>query len=235
MSTKAITRAIENATSVEDVDRKTRTITHKINTDAVDRYQTVIMPEGMRCENFRLNPVVLCNHNFYGLPIARNLDLKTYKRKIIARTKFLPEGKDEMADKVFDLYEGEFLNGWSISFDEIEAGKPTPDEIRKRPQLAEARCIYRVWDLLEYSCVTIPGNQEVARKARSRGLALPGWPDDPPPATTPPAIVAAPLPPLVGRSFDQVLESVTRCLKAETKDLDKRAVRDAYDLAKGMV
>ena len=99
-------------------------------------------------------------------------------KRLVAKTKFLPEGKDETADKVFDLYDLGFLNAWSISFDPIEGGKPTPDEIRKRTELAECGFIYRAWDLLEYSCVTVPGNPEATRQARAKGLWLPGWPDE---------------------------------------------------------
>jgi hypothetical protein len=221
---------------VEDVDRTKRTIVHKINTDSIDRYNTVILPRGGRFENYRNNPTVFWNHSGNDLPIAKNLDIKVYDRKIIARTQFLPNKANDWADMIFDMYADGFLNAWSVSIDPIETSMPLPDEIRKRPDWAGARCIYRTWDLLEYSIVTIPGNAEVCRNAISRGYKLPGWDLAPEPAPAPPATSpAAGLPPLVGRSLDQVVESVTRGLFGDSESLRRSLFSDALDLAKGKV
>ena len=227
-------RALDNATSVEDVDRIKRQITHKINTDCVDRYKTVIVPRGMRDVNYRGNACVYLNHKTDDLPIAKNLTLKVYDRKIIARTQFPPQGINPTADKVFDLYELEYLNGWSVSIDPIAYGAPTADEIRKRPEWAESRCMYREWDLLEYSCVGLPGNAEVVRKAVSRGLALPGWEVEPEPAPVSRETAPA-LPPLVGRTIEDVQASVLRGLFSDSEEQRKRVMRDAMDLAHGRV
>jgi phage head maturation protease len=225
-----LTRAYD--ATVSDVDREKRTIVSTINTDALDRYKTVIVPEGGRFDNYRKNPVVLCNHNHDALPIGKNLWIKGQKRKLVAKTQFLPSGKDDLADKVFDLYAEGFLNAWSISFDEIDAGPPTPDEIRKRPELVQCRCVYRVWDLLEYSCVTVPGNQECVRKAAERGLSLPGWPAVEP---EPPADPLAGLPPLHGRTVAQVQAALVRQVRAEFFANPEQLRRDIFDLAKGQV
>lgn len=220
-----ITRAYDAAAAV---DKGERTIVATINTDAVDRYRTVILPEGGRLDNYRKNPVVLCNHGMDApLPIGRNLWIKVQKRKLIAKTQFLPAGKDETADKVFDLYDLGFLGAWSISFDPIDAGPPGPDEVRKRPELADCRCVYRTWDLLEYSCVTVPGNPEAVRAAHARGLALPGWP----------AVEAgAPaLPPLAGRTLEQARADHAAAVRSAARREIARALADAHDLARGRV
>lgn len=222
------------------VDREERTIVSTINTPSVDRYMTVILPEGAALDNYRRNPVVLYNHCGSGpddFPIGKNLWIKVVKNRIVAKTKFLPEGKLERADKVFDLYDLGFLNAWSVSLLPLEYGRPTPEEVKKTPDWAEASLIYRQWELLEYSCVTVPGNPEACREARSRGLALEGWPEDepaPPPATAPDA--ARDLPSLVGlsRSLEQVLESVVRQLRPEAEEFRRRATRDALEVARGM-
>ncbi len=222
-----------------EVDRAERTIVATVNTGAVDRYRTVIVPEGGRFENYRRNPVVLYNHDGARFPVGKNLWIKADKRRILAKTKFLPAGRDELADKVFDLYEAGFLHAWSISFDPIDAGAPTADEIRRRPELAACKQVFRAWDLLEYSCVTIPANPEAARQARSRGLALPEWAEAAPPppgdflVKSPPAPAA--LPPLAGRSLDQVLAAVGRGLDLEVARARAVAAKDARELARGMV
>lgn len=232
---KALLRAIEQATSIEDVDRTKRIITHKINTDCLDRYQTVIFPRGMRCENFNANPTVFWNHDASKPPIGKNLSLKTYDRKIVARTLFTPRGMNPDADTIFEMYADGFLNAWSVSIDPIAFGAPTPDEIRKRPEWAGARCMYREWDLFEYSCVTIPGNQEVCRKAIERGYNLAGWTVDPTPDPVFRKTETPGLPPLTGRSLDQVTDAVVRQMLAGTSDQRSRVFRDALDLAKGKV
>lgn len=225
-----LTRAYD--ASVSDVDRDKRTIVSTINTDAVDRYKTVIVPEGGRFDNYRKNPVVLCNHDHAALPIGKNLWIKGQKRKLVAKTQFPSLGLNDLADKVFLLYAEGFLNAWSISFDEIDAGPPTPDEIRKRPELAQCQRVYRTWDLLEYSCVTVPGNAECVRKAAERGLALPGWPAVEP---GPPADPLAGLPPLRGRTVEQVRAALVRQLRAEFFANPAQLRRDIFDLAKGKV
>lgn len=220
------------------VDREERTIVSTINTPTVDRYMTVILPEGAALENYRRNPVVLYNHCGSGpddFPIGKNLWIKVAKGKIVAKTKFLPEGKDERADKVFDLYDLEFLNAWSVSLLPLEYGRPTPEELKKNPAWAEASLVYRAWELLEYSCVTIPGNPEACRAARARGLALEGWPEDEPPAPdpTPATTPDAGLPPLIGRTIDDYLRAV-RGRVGDDRVARGLVAREALELARGM-
>jgi hypothetical protein len=241
MPTQIITRAF--TAKVEDIDEDARTVVAKINTQALDRYRSVILPDGARLENYRKNPLVLFNHGGGGcmggsakdaLPIGRNLWIKATRKELVAKTEFLPEGTLELADKVFRLYCLEYLNAWSISFDPIESGRPAPDEIKKRAELADCEVVYRVWDLLEYSCVTIPGNPEATRQAIARGLALPGW-SEPAPAPADKEIPAAFLPPLAGRSMAEVQAAVVRELRASLTGERSRIVRDATELARGML
>lgn len=217
---------------VTDIDPVERTVVSTINTDALDRYRTVIVPEGGRFEAYRKNPVVLLNHG--GLPIGKNLWIKAQKKRIVAKTKFLPLGQDETADKVFALYEQGYLNAWSISFDPIAAGRPSPEELRKRPELANCQTMYREWDLLEYSCVTIPGNPEATREAIRRGLALPGWDAPPEPEPAPPIGDMPSLPPLHGRTVAQVKAAMVAEIRSTFGD-PKAIARDILDLAKGRV
>lgn len=219
---------------VNDVDRAERTVTATINTDALDRYMTVVDPAGAMLDNYRKNPVVLFNHGDGDTPIGKNLWIKASKKKLIAKTRFLPAGMDETADKVFELYAAGFLNAWSVSFNPTEAGPPSPDEIRKRPELAQCRMMYRKWDLLEYSCVTVPGNPEATRQARKMGLALPHWTPEIDAPVTMAAPAPTPLPPLVGRSFGQVQQAVFAELTRRLGE-PRRVAADLFDLARGQV
>jgi len=93
-----------------DVDRDARTVVATINTDAVDRYMTVVDPAGAQLENYRKNPVVLFNHGDYNTPIGKNLWIKANKTRLIAKTQFVPAGMDPVADRVFELYAQGFLS-----------------------------------------------------------------------------------------------------------------------------
>lgn len=211
-----------------DVDAVERTVVATINTDAVDRYKTVIVPDGGDFTQYRSNPVVLRNHN-QDCVIGKNQWIKASKGKIVAKTKFLPLGLDPDVDKIFELYRQGFLRGWSVFGTPIDWGRPTPQELRKRPEWANAEIVYRKWILIEYSAVTLPGNADALTQALERGLSLSDWP------ATLPEPPKPKLPPLIGRSFDEVLAATLREVALDAIPAAKRAFADAQELARGMV
>lgn len=221
----SIKRAFE---ATLDVDAVERTIVATINTDGVDRLKTVIMPDGGDFTKYRLNPVVLRNHDVNRV-VGKNLWIKPSKGKIVAKTKFLPLGLDEDVDKLFELYRQGFLRGWSVFGRPIDWGRPTPLELRKRPDWANAELVHRKWELIEYSAVTLPGNADALTQALERGLKLADWP------TTLPEPPKPQLPQLVGRSFDDVLAATLRYVAIDAVPAAKRAFADAQELARGMV
>ena len=212
-----------------DVIDGERCVVATINTSAVDRYQTVIVPSGGDYTAYRKNPVVLAYHD-QKIVIGKNLWIKASKDRILAKTQFLPEGIEPLADKIFKLYQGEFLKAWSIGFDPIEYGRPTPDELRKNKDWADAQTIFRTWELREYSAVTVPGNADALSEACSRGLDLPGWdraklfPGNIPAEPTPAPARAAPT--------DAEILAIARL---RLPALARQIVRDARDLARGRV
>lgn len=212
-----------------DVAEGERAIIATINTNTIDRYRTVIDPKGGRLDNYRRNPVVLLNHD-ESQPVGRNQWIKLKEGRLVAKTKFMDATLSEQADKTFRMYQEGFMYGFSISFDPVEYGPPTVEEIRARPELAECRCIYRVWDLMEYSCVAVPANPEAIAEAVSRGFMLAEW------AEPKPAAAAPALPPLRGRTMDQVFAAMKRQMSPESlKAMRSQALQDAIDLARGRV
>jgi len=89
---------------LKEVSLKDGTAVGLITTDTVDRYREIVDPGGAQLEHFRRNPVVLLNHNSWGVPIGKNLWTKNEGRGILAKTQFAPtpEGRDVLA-----LYEGD--------------------------------------------------------------------------------------------------------------------------------
>jgi HK97 family phage prohead protease len=108
--------------------------------------------------SYEKNPVVLYGHDANSLPVGKSLwqkktVLANGNKAIIAKTKFAdtPEG-----NTVYALWKDGFLNAASIGF------LPKTYE----PILQENRFIgydIKEWELLEYSIVPIPANQEALR------------------------------------------------------------------------
>lgn len=234
---------------IDDVAAGERSVVAVISTDAVDRYQSVIVPKGIDLAAYRRNPVVLLEHGLGAtpeekLPIGRNLWIKSSGdgRRLIAKTQFAPPDVSPLADRVFRLFQEEFLRSFSIGGNQIEWGAPTRAEIARNPDWARAKVVYRKIELTEYSVVGVPGNAEALAMAVSRGLALPGWPaaGEAPESTavdsegdteTP----AEPeLPPLVGRTFRQAHAELIAAIRSGRPDA-AAIVRDRLDLLRGRV
>jgi HK97 family phage prohead protease len=142
-----------------------RTIVHVITSRIVDRDGDVIEPMGGRLDNYRKNPVVLFGHEWYGLPVARNLELDVQKDQIIALTQFagLNQASDE-AEQIYRLVRDGFLPATSIGFLPI-----TWSEDKALP--SQDGWWFKEWELFEYSVVSIPANPDaLMRMIKAYGL-----------------------------------------------------------------
>jgi hypothetical protein len=183
---------------VEDVNPVKRTVVGKINTSAIDHYNTVIDPRGIDLgdltRGYRANPVVLYEHGKDpvrgSLPVGTNGWIRQAigpsGPELIAQTRFWePNSKksDEFTEKLYEMYAEGVMRGFSVNIVPLpeHSGPPTREEIRARPELEGVSAIYRKSRLAEYSLVAVPGNSETITidMARSiltcvkRGLALP--------------------------------------------------------------
>jgi hypothetical protein len=163
---------------VDDVSKGARTVTAKINTSIVDRYRTVILPSGGTFANFTRAPAVLWEHGADPTrgrqPIGHCSSIK-YRRvedDILAVTQFKT---DEYSSRIFDDYVSGTLTSFSVDFlpDFAACGRPSPEELRARPDWATAECVFRKWDLGGYSAVSYAGNPEALAVAVERGLWVP--------------------------------------------------------------
>jgi hypothetical protein len=218
-----------------------RAVVAKINTDAIDRYRTVIDPAGMTLDNYRLAPAVLCNHGEAndGLPVGRCAWIKYIKaeRSIVAKTIFL---EDEYSDGLFRMAQAGVMNSYSVRIVPTMAAcsSPTADEIRKRPELVDCYMMYRACDLAEYSIVNCAGNPEALALAVSRGLLLPDrlMEDMGRPVTV--AAAAAPeteLPRLIGRTLAEATAARLHSLRHTLPAQARQAAQDRLDLLRGKV
>lgn len=170
---------------VKAINRDMREVTHQITTSAVDRAGDIVESGGAQVANFLKNPVVMADHGYsIERVIGKAITIDVSEKSIVATTRF----RDTMlADEAFRLAQ-EGLGGWSIGFQPMvshtlqDGAKMDCKTCKKRyAALAEGKSPgdyvpggysrhFMSWDLLEYSSVAIPMNQDIVNNAIARGL-----------------------------------------------------------------
>ncbi len=132
-----------------------------ITTEAVDRDGDIILADGGDLENFRKNPVVLDGHmHVTSLVVAKSLKEELIEGEGIKATfQFASRETSEHADNIRKLWEAGFLNAVSIGFI-LHKSEPRLDE--NGEELRRGR-IFLEWELLEFSIVAVPANQDALR------------------------------------------------------------------------
>lgn len=153
---------------VKEVSEDEKSIVHWITTESVDRYGDIVRAKGMDDESYAKNPVVLYGHDYGGFPVGKSLWRKRTTRNgvkgVIAKTQFAPTPEGQLT---FELWKGGFLNAASIGFRSRKTAPITDDDQRFTGyDIAE-------WELLEYSIVPVPANQDALRLAIEKGIDAP--------------------------------------------------------------
>lgn len=136
-----------------------RSLLVKISTGNPDRSKDVVIPKGALLDNYMKNPVVALAHKYDGLSIAKTEEIKVMDDGIVAKVTFPDKTVYPLADTVYELYKGGFMNAWSIGFIPIEV-----DDIEGGGRE------FKKWELLEYSAVLVPDNPEALTLLRSKGF-----------------------------------------------------------------
>lgn len=147
-------------------DDEEMSIVHVISVETEDRYGDVVRAEGLNTENFRKNPVVLYGHDQRSFPVGKSLwqkvtVLPSGKKAVIAKTQFTKS--TEEGRTVYALWKEGMLNAASIGF--------MPGEYE--PILDGKQFLgydFKSSELLEYSIVPVPANQEAVRLAFEKGM-----------------------------------------------------------------
>ena len=146
-------KTLDLQTTEKELNDKERSITHFITKKVVDRDGDIVDPNGIDESNFRKNPTVLFSHD-RTLPIGKNAWLKSKEDGKLAKTIFAPT---LFADDIYQLHKGGFLNAWSMGFIPKSWEWDEPSEI----------LTYTLVELLEYSSVTVPANQDALDEAKA--------------------------------------------------------------------
>lgn len=131
-----------------DVDE--RKITALASVEKVDRDKDIIYLDGMDIKEYKKNPVILWGHNPSQLPIGKASNIKIENKQLKMDIEFATMEENSLADSVYRLIKGGYLNCLSIGF------SPDHDNLKWN----EKRGGYDIYksSLLEVSIVNIPSN-----------------------------------------------------------------------------
>jgi len=138
-----------------------------ITVETQDRTEDIIVATGGRLDNYLRNPVVPFCHSYYGLPVARALQLHVEAERITATWQFPPPDLLPNADLVRKAWHAGFLNALSIGIWPIRWQSLGDDDAWWAPRR------YIEWEMLEFSIVVIPMHPDALRLSRT-AKALPG-------------------------------------------------------------
>jgi HK97 family phage prohead protease len=122
----------------------------------LDREGDIVVPAGCDLSDYRLNPIVLADHD-PRQPIG-NAVVTLASDRLEATITFAPEGISEKADTYCGLMKSGILRSVSIGFMPIDAKPMTEGRGR----------VYTKWKLLELSVVSVPANPDAIVIGRSR-------------------------------------------------------------------
>ncbi len=151
----AVVKALSDATASATDESGTFEVI--ISTEDVDRHGDVVRVDGWDTTNYMNNPVVLCNHEWWDLPVGMCTELRTEGNKLIAKGKFAPADANPKAQMVRKLYDLGMMRATSVGF--------IPVTIEEGNIITQA-------ELLEFSFVTVPANPNALSIATEKGMNI---------------------------------------------------------------
>jgi len=130
---------------VKSIDAESRIVRGVVGSDdSMDRHGENINPKGWFLDNFKNNPVILLNHDYWSMPIGKAIKVAVEDNQLIFDIQF--SKKYKKAITAFDLLQEGIFNAWSVGFIVLKWGAAGSD--------------YSIdeMELLELSLVTVPAN-----------------------------------------------------------------------------
>lgn len=135
------------------------------STGRVDRDGDIIVPEGIKTDDFDSNPRFLYMHDPWHLPAGKVVNYLVDERGFVIDVKFVrsedfpnPSEDVKRALDMARMYQLDLMSAVSIGF------SPVPGMVERRE---EGGYIFREIDLLEISGVTVPANPDATMVQRS--------------------------------------------------------------------
>ena len=157
--------------NVKAEELEERTVRFKISSEVVDRDGDILIAKGCDFTNFAKSPQFLAFHNYheYPLGIPKNwgiegdavyCDVYFPKLEELATDAEQASEKAKLVDFTYHCYKTGMLNAVSVGFIPKEASP-----------LEEGGMEITEWELLEFSAVSVPANQDaLAQAVKSFGI-----------------------------------------------------------------
>ena len=157
--------------NVKAEELEERTVRFKISSEVVDRDGDILIAKGCNFENFKKNPQFLGFHNYHeyplGIPKNWGVDGKAVYCDVyfptideLSTNPAEASEKAKLVDFTYHCYKTGMLNAVSVGFIANLA----------EPNTATGGYIVKDWELLEFSAVTVPANQDaIAQAVKSFG------------------------------------------------------------------
>jgi len=157
--------------NVKTKELETRTVRFKISSEVVDRDGDVLIANGCDFTNFEKNPIFLSFHNSHDFPLGKPKNWGVEGNAVycdvyfptveeLSTDKECASEKAKLVDFTYHCYKTGMLNAVSVGFiaTDLEPNKETSGYIIKK------------WELLEFSAVAVPANQDaIAQAVKSFG------------------------------------------------------------------
>lgn len=137
-----------------------------MSTAALARDGHVLVPAGVRLDNYRANPIVLWSHDA-DKPIGNVDDIAIEGDQIRARVRFAPLGISHKADEIRGLVKAGVVRAVSVGFDPI-SGEPID---RSKPKGGQRFAEWELWELSFCSVPVDPGSLVTARAHGDNDMA----------------------------------------------------------------
>ena len=158
---------------IKDINEGRREITHLISTASVDRAGDIVDVGGWDVRNYRKNPVVLLDHDYSVANIIGRGRPFVEEKGLYSTTTF---GDHELGVTAWELARTRVVRSWSVGFRGIKShrikdGKSVECDVCEGIKDPGWGTHFTKQELLEYSLVAIPMNQDVVmQSASSMGL-----------------------------------------------------------------
>ena len=138
-----------------------------INTNSVDRYRTIVAPNGAVLDNFLRNPVLLWAHGLDWqqgtIPVGTVPVIDARNGSLEVEVEF--DVESDLGAELDRMYRKKILRGFSIGFQPIDADIVVVE--------GESIIRYTKWELVELSAVSVPANPDALARSISTGEILP--------------------------------------------------------------
>lgn len=139
-----------------------RVIRFRASTNKTDRHGTIVVPAGIRLENYLQNPVFVWAHAEEIAPqpedvLGRTVNLERSETGLVVDVEFAPAELNAKAEQCLQMVRARYLNAISIAFGKLRSHEENGVKI------------YDETDLLEISLVIVPSNPEALALRALRG------------------------------------------------------------------